>query len=90
MRGHPLGFDAQGRPPPPGTADDPRWLTYRCSGCGKRNYSGYTVTALQRAVAAGGRVRPSFFCADCGTDTELERAELQHGDDGTPYAPAST
>jgi hypothetical protein len=85
MRGNPFGFDSEVRSKAAEEGPPPRWLTYRCAGCGTRAYSGYTVTALERVLAAS-PVRPDLFCANCGTDTPLDRAELQHGDDDSPYA----
>ncbi|MCA1814355.1 MAG: hypothetical protein LC624_10470 [Halobacteriales archaeon] len=86
MRGNPFGWDSEASRKPGGDAGPaPRWLTYRCAGCGKRSYSGYTATALERVLAAS-PIRPDLFCAECSTDTPLDRAELRFGDDDAPYA----
>jgi len=85
VRGNPFGFDAQLREKKqaePGP--EPRWLTYQCKGCGKRAYSGYTTTALERVLASS-PIKPDLFCAQCSTDTPLAEANLQFGDDDTPY-----
>lgn len=61
----------------------PRWLRYRCVKCGERVYSGFTASALVRAMQ-GGLVKPDFFHADCGVETPLDQADLRF-EDGTPW-----
>lgn len=70
-------------PSPP--AEEPRWLTYKCVRCGARVYSGFTASALRRALAGDSPVKPDFFHADCAVETPLDQADLRDPE-GTPWS----
>lgn len=70
----------------PSEADGPRWLTYRCTRCSARVYSGYTSSALERHLRTHPSVTPDFFHADCAVETPLAQADLRF-DDGAPWSP---